>query len=105
MSKFIVGIFAIIMMLIFQVNAQVVQKENLASGFIVKTVEDEEGIKVVLKSTIVYSSSDSNLKLKSVHISNQEKNYITILNQLHQAKKNNQYIRINKKNNIVEIDQ
>ena len=102
--KFVMGIVAVMMMFVFQVNAQVMQKEILGSGYIVKTVEDEEGTKIVLKTSIVHSSEESNLKLKSVHISNQDKNYLEILNQVSQAKKSNQFIRINKVNKNIEIE-
>lgn len=101
--KFVMGIVAVMTVFVFQAHAQVVKTENLASGYIVKTVEDEEGTKVVLKTSIVHSSDDLNLKLKSVHISNQEKNYLEILNQITQAKKSNQFIRINKVNKNIEI--
>ena len=101
--KFVMGVVAVMMMFVFQASAQVVKLENLASGYVVKTVEDEEGTKIVLKTSIVHSSEESNLKLKSVHISNQEKNYLEILNQVAQAKKNNQFIRLNKVNKNIEI--
>lgn len=103
MNKVIAGILAVMFAVVFQVQAQFVKKENLASGFVVKMVEDEEGTKVVLKLSLVYSSDDANRKLKSVHISNQEKNYLILLSQIEQAQKNNEFININKVNKNIEI--
>lgn len=80
-----------------------VQDSQVISGFIVKTVSDDEGIKVVLKPSIVHSSALTNSKLKTVHISNQLKNYVMLLSQIQEAQQKSQFIKVIESKSQVEI--
>ena len=83
--------------------SQVESDQQIVAGFVVKSVQDDEGVKVVLKPSIVHSSELNNKKLKTIHISNQLDNYVILLAQINQAQSKTEFVKIIKTSSQVVI--